>query len=61
MNCLWSMPMPYKKEEDKKYSGTNASTLLGKHTHDVTQGIFFKIWSNKALNTELGRQSSALH
>lgn len=38
------------KEVNKKYAGTNVSALLGRHTHDFTQGISLRIWSNKALN-----------
>ena len=36
------MPMPYKKGGDKKCAGTNASTLLRKHTCDVTQVFSLK-------------------
>jgi hypothetical protein len=33
------MPMPYKKKVDKKYASKNASTSVGKHIYDATQGI----------------------
>lgn len=31
------------KEVNKKCAGTNVSTLLGRHTHDFTQGISLRI------------------
>lgn len=33
------MPVPYKKEVDTKYASTNPSTLLRKHTCNVTSNI----------------------
>lgn len=53
VNCLFlKYANAIQKEVDKKYAGTNGSTFLGKHTHDFTQSISSRIWSNKALNIE---------